>query len=218
MQEMQRMVVMSKEEHEEMQRHNRKGDIRDHMQKDKSKAVMPKESKPVILGEKTQVMLWGFKVTLKDRRTGGGFTDGYIVVTGDEEYDLEAAERQIRERYGRLGYTVTVCVYDETRVFNFDALQLFKQGCSSRCATCDYYIKPDSSVGLDEGCQLAIEAEDDGNAEEYQILEAAFCKNGFSCEAYEPAAGKKVYTEENTDFLTECLAALEELEEKEGEI
>lgn len=174
------------------------------------------ENKPVILGEKMPIMLWGFKVTLKDRRAAGNdLTDGYIVVTGDEEYDLDAAERQIRERYGRLGYTVTACVYDETRVFNFDAVQLFKQSKCNRCGTCEYYIRPDSSVGLDEGCQLADEAEDNGDIEMHKTLAAAFSNNGCGCNEYERVNGRTRDTEDAPDFLAECMAALEELEEEE---
>lgn len=172
------------------------------------------ENKPVILGEKTAIMLWGFRVILEDRRTGGAATNGYIVVTGNEEYDLEAAEAEIRNRYGRLGYNVTACTYDETRVFNYDAIEAFKQSRCNRCGTCEYYIRPDDSRQAEEQCSLAIGAEREGDEETKRKLDEALSNRGIGCVEYEKIDGRTREKEDEPDFLEECMAALAELEEK----
>ena len=115
--------------------------------------------KDTVIGTKYDVMLWGFKCTLRDRRNGQ-LTDGYIVVIGNEEYDLEEAKREIKERYGRVGYTVTECEYDETRMFGFDALEIYKHSRCSRCAGCENYIKEDNSVGQQADCQVIIDMQE----------------------------------------------------------
>ena len=80
--------------------------------------------KKVILGEITQIPLWSFEFTVKDRRTGEEY-GGYTVEAGNEEYDLAIAEDAIRQRYGRLGYEVTGCEYKAERIYTFEAIKEF---------------------------------------------------------------------------------------------
>ncbi len=99
---------------------------------------MQKNRKPVIMAETTRVMLWGFKVTLKDMRDGQ-LTDGYAVETGNEDYDIDVAIDLIKKRYAALGYRVTQCEYDDTRVYVFDALKEYKAARAAiKCTGCNF--------------------------------------------------------------------------------
>ena len=51
----------------------------------------------VVLGEVTDVLLWGFKLELTDRRTGERL-EGYAVETGNEDYELDDAAQSIRSK------------------------------------------------------------------------------------------------------------------------
>ena len=173
--------------------------------------------KDTVIGTKYDVMLWGFKCTLRDRRNGQ-LTDGYIVVIGNEEYDLEEAKREIKERYGRVGYTVTECEYDETRMFGFDALEIYKHSRCSRCAGCENYIKEDNSVGQQADCQVIIDMQEEGENQSGEVDEellSAFSNSGYNCQYYEMLYGSKKKIDDKPDYLAEVMAALEELEESE---
>lgn len=172
--------------------------------------------KDTVIGTKYDVMLWGFKCTLRDRRSNE-LVDGYIVVIGNDEYDLEDAQQDIRERYGKLGYTVTECVYDDTRVWEFDALQLYKNSKCSRCAGCENYIREDNSVGQQADCQAIIEQEEESGEDAVDAeLRIAFRNNGVNCAYYEMKEGSKKAAEDKPDYLAAVMATLAELEESEG--
>lgn len=176
--------------------------------------------KDTVIGSKYDVMLWGFKCTLRDRRSGE-HTDGYIVVTGNEEYNLEEAKKEIRDKYGRIGYTVTECEYDDTRIFTFDALEIYKHSRCSRCAGCDYYIKEDDSVGQPRGCEVLIDMEEEenkGTQQEYEALSSAFDNNGYNCQCYKIKEGSKKPVEDKPDYLAEIMATLAELDDTESEV
>lgn len=85
---------------------------------------MRKDDKAVVLGEVTEVMLWGFNLLLTDRRTGES-AKGYAVETGNEDYELDDAVKTIRQRYGAMGYTVNTCEFDEERRYTYDAVNEF---------------------------------------------------------------------------------------------
>lgn len=175
--------------------------------------------KDTVIGSKYDVMLWGFKCTLRDRRSGE-YTDGYIVVTGNEEYDLEAAHREIKERYGKLGYTVKECEYDDTRLFNFNSLDIFVHSRRSRCVGCDNYIREDSSVGQQAGCQIIIDMQEEGHNQSGEVDEeliSAFNNSGYNCKYYEMLYGSKKPIEDKPDCLAEIMAALDELDDTESE-
>ena len=169
-----------------------------------------------VIGTKYDVMLWGFKCTLKDRRNGET-TDGYIVVIGNDDYDLDEAKKEIQSRYGALGYTVTECVYDDMRIWEFDALQVFKNARRSRCTGCENYIKGDNSAGPQAGCQAIADQRGFNQSREVdEKLLAAFSNNGIDCAYYEQLEGSRKAEEDKPDYLEEIMAALEELEESEG--
>lgn len=175
--------------------------------------------KDTVIGSKYDVMLWGFKCTLRDRRSGE-HTDGYIVVTGNEEYDIEEAKKEIRDKYGRIGYTVTECEYDDTRIFTFDALEIYKHSRCSRCAGCDYYITEDNSIGQPKGCEVLIDMEEEylETHPEYEALSSAFDNNGYNCQYYKMREGSKKPVEDKPDYLAEIMAALAELDDTESEV
>lgn len=79
----------------------------------------------VVLGEVTDVLLWGFKLEITDRRTGEHL-EGYAVETGNEDYELDDAAQSIRNRYGRLGYSVNSCTFDTERKYTYDAVKEFE--------------------------------------------------------------------------------------------
>ena len=176
--------------------------------------------KDTVIGYKYDVMLWGFKCTLRDRRSGE-YTDGYIVVTGNEEYDLEEAKKEIRDKYGQIGYTVTECKYDDTRIFAFNALDIYKRSRRSRCHSCDYYITEDSSIGQPKGCEVLIDMEEEenkGTQQEYEALGSAFDNNGYNCQYYKMREDSKKTVEDKLDYLEEIMAALAELDDTESEV
>lgn len=186
--------------------------------KESEAAVMAR--KDTVIGANYDVMLWGFKCTLRDRRSGE-HTDGYIVVTGNEEYDIEEAKREIRDKYGRIGYTVTECEYDDTRIFVFDALEIYKHSRCSRCAGCDYYIKEDNSVGQPRGCEVLIDMEEEenkGTQQEHEALSFVFDNNGYNCQYYKIKEGSKKPVEDKPDYLAEIMATLAELDDTESEV
>ena len=177
---------------------------------------MPKDrKKPVILGEKTTVLLWGFKVNVKDRRDGE-VVEGYIVVTGNEEYDIDVAAEEVRKKYNRIGYDVTVCEFDESRAFLFDALETFReaQPDCDKCKKCDYYINEDENAGQQQGCEL-IEDKDlkEDEPETYEKVVKAYGNVGAECPLFEAASTEKEEQEDKPNYLDEIMATLGELEE-----
>ena len=81
----------------------------------------------VVLGEVTDMQLWGFKLQLTDRRTGERL-EGYAVETGNEDYELDQAAVNIRRRFGSMGYTVNSCTFDTERIYKYDAVKEFEAG------------------------------------------------------------------------------------------
>lgn len=81
--------------------------------------------KKVVLGEVADVLLWGFKLALIDRRTNQN-CDGYAIETGNDEYDLDDAVARIKQRYGAMGYSVIYCDFDEERHYLYDAVNEFE--------------------------------------------------------------------------------------------
>ena len=79
----------------------------------------------VVLGEVTDVLLWGFKLELTDRRTGERL-EGYAVETGNEDYELDDAAQSIRNRFGAMGYSVNSCTFDTERKYTYDAVKEFE--------------------------------------------------------------------------------------------
>lgn len=79
----------------------------------------------VVLGEVTDVLLWGFKLELTDRRTGERL-EGYAVETGNEDYELDDAAKSIRNRFGAMGYSVNSCTFDTERKYTYDAVKEFE--------------------------------------------------------------------------------------------
>lgn len=170
--------------------------------------------KPVIMAETTRVMLWGFKITIKDERDGT-LTDGYAIETGNKDYDIDEAVQVIKRKYARLGYTVTACEYDETRVYIFDALAEFKAaGKATKCQCCEYYIQYDGSVGQAAGCELTADGElEQDDFETWEKVVAAENDGGNDCPCFSISSHAKKEVEDKPDFLAEVMAALEELEE-----
>lgn len=97
-------------------RHLKKGDIYSDMQTD---------DKTIVLGEVTDVLLWGFKLELTDRRTGERL-EGYAVETGNDDYELDDAAQSIRNRFGAMGYSVNSCTFDTERKYTYDAVKEFE--------------------------------------------------------------------------------------------
>lgn len=170
--------------------------------------------KPVILGEKSTVLLWGFKITAKDKRDGS-VVDGYIVVTGNEDYDIDEAQEEIRKKYAALGYLVTECVYDDSRTYIFDALEEYRNAEKpTKCKSCSYYINLDDSVGQAAGCELTADNElMEEDIETYEKVIAAENAGGEGCPCLELLSPEKKEPEDKPDFLAEIMATLEELEE-----
>jgi hypothetical protein len=169
--------------------------------------------KDTVIGAKYDVMLWSFKCKLEDRRTGKD-TDGYIVVTGNADCDLDEAQREIQERYGNLGYTVTECIYDDMRMWQFDALKIFKAARCNRCAGCEDYIKADSITGRPDRCRILAEQQKEREVDDNLIT--SWSNYGYNCAYYEQKEGSKKTTEDEPDHLTEIMATLAELKEREG--
>lgn len=86
---------------------------------------MQKDKQGIVLGDIDTYILWGFKVKVKDRRDGS-IHSGYVVEVGNEEYELNVAERSISNKYGRLGYDVIECEYDGEKRFIFNAVEIFR--------------------------------------------------------------------------------------------
>lgn len=86
---------------------------------------MQTDDKTIVLGEVADVLLWGFKLALTDRRTGEQL-EGYAVETGNDDYELDDAAQSIRNRYGRLGYSINSCTFDQERHYTYDAVEEFK--------------------------------------------------------------------------------------------
>lgn len=175
--------------------------------------------KDTVIGTRYSIMLWGFKCTLQDRRNGE-CTDGYIVVEGNDEYDMEEVRKEIRDRYGHIGYTVIESEYDDNRIFDFDALEIYKRSRCSRCAGCEHYIEEDNGVGQIRECAILTDMEEEesrGTQQEYDALNAAFKNNGYNCQCYEMRKGSKKPIEDKPDYLTEIMAAMEELNDIESE-
>lgn len=100
----------------------------------------------VILGEETEVQLWRFELTLKDRRTGKKL-QGETVEVGNEDYDLDAALKSIRQRYGRLGYGVTDATFKEERIYKFSALKAYEQATESESGREPQHIENEEDDG-----------------------------------------------------------------------
>ena len=81
----------------------------------------------VACGTIYNIPLWDFVCEIVDRRNGEHGVSGIIVV-GNEEYDMDAAIREVTEKYGYLGYSVVTCTFKDERVFKFDALELYAAG------------------------------------------------------------------------------------------
>lgn len=86
---------------------------------------MQTDDKTIVLGEVTDVLLWGFKLELTDRRTGERL-EGYAVETGNEDYELDDAAQSIRNRFGAMGYSVNSCTFDTERKYTYDAVREFE--------------------------------------------------------------------------------------------
>lgn len=86
---------------------------------------MQTDKNTVVLGEVTDVLLWGFKLELTDRRTGER-VEGYAVETGNSEYELDDAAQCIRNRFGAMGYSVNSCTFDIERKYVYDAVKEFE--------------------------------------------------------------------------------------------
>ena len=170
---------------------------------------MQKDRKPVIMAETTRIMLWGFRVTLKDCRDGE-LSESYAIETGNEEYDIDAATEMIKKKYARLGYNVTECEYDDTRVYVFNALEEFKKAkLAGKCEGCEFHICKDSSVGEEDGCQIA----EDESDEDRETAAEYYKNNGEGCEFCERITPAKKEPEDKPDYLAEIMATLAELEE-----
>jgi len=83
------------------------------------------ERDKVIFSEKVALSLWGFNIVIMDRRDGT-LTPAYIIVAGNDDCELEYAEREIRERVSRLGYELQDCEYDQERIYDYDAAAIFR--------------------------------------------------------------------------------------------
>ena len=75
------------------------------------------------MGQKYLLFLLGFEVSLRDRRNGAA-EEGFTVVTSLEEHpdDLAAADKAIRNYYGRRGFDVMEIRYKESKVKEMDLL------------------------------------------------------------------------------------------------
>lgn len=79
----------------------------------------------LIIGESENVQLWSFKAKLQDRRNGE-LVGCRAVISGNGDYEIEAAEAEIRARAGALGYTLLECELEEERIFKYDTVALFE--------------------------------------------------------------------------------------------
>lgn len=93
------------------------------MQTDGKKVIL--DDKTIVLGEVADVLLWGFKLALTDRRTGEQL-EGYAVETGNDDYELDDAAQSIRNRFGAMGYSVNSCTFDTERKYTYDAVKEFE--------------------------------------------------------------------------------------------
>lgn len=80
-----------------------------------------------VCGTSYNIPLWEFACELRDRRTNE-YTEGGMIVVGNEEYDMDAAISEVTKKYGYLGYSVVTCTFKDERVFKFDALELYAAG------------------------------------------------------------------------------------------
>lgn len=181
------------------------------------------QNKPVILGIKQEILLWGFRTVLRDNRNGE-VLDGYIVVEGNEDYELEEAREKVRREYAKLGYTVTACEYDGDNILHIDGLTEFRklQKSGKRCSKCIYHIKQDSSVGLQDSCNVLDEYKEDfayGNnqGEEQGAIEQYFNKEGKNCLYFEAVTPTEKPREDDADDLGEIMNMLEGLDEEGAE-
>lgn len=79
----------------------------------------------LVIGEREEVQLWSFKAQLRDRRDGNQL-ECYAVISGNGDYEIEAAEAEIRARAGALGYDLLECELTEERIFTYDTVALFE--------------------------------------------------------------------------------------------
>ena len=113
----------------------------------------------VILGEETEVQLWRFELVLEDRRTGERL-QGESVEAGNEDYDLDAALKSIRQRYSRLGYGVTGATFKEERIYKFSALKAYEQAAESESSREPQHIEDDGDSWQDEIAATLAELDD----------------------------------------------------------
>lgn len=177
------------------------------------------QNKPVIIGITKEIILWGFKTTIKDNRNGE-ILDGYIVVEGNEDYELDDAIEKAKKEYAKLGYTVTACEFDDNNTLRIDGLAEFRklQKEGQHCSKCVYYINLDDSVGQAAGCELTagddLEEED---TETYERVIAAENNGGKGCPCFEALRPTGKPKEDEVDYLGEIMSTLEELDEEGAE-
>jgi hypothetical protein len=176
------------------------------------------QNKPVILGIKQELLLWGFKTTVRDNRNGE-LLDGYIVVEGNEDYELDDAREKVKKEYAKQGYTVTACEFDDSNTLRIDGITEFRklQKYGQRCSKCVYNIKEDSSVGLQEGCEVLDDYEEDGDSIALPEMLAYFHGNGTNCPHFEALTPVGKPKEDEVDFLGEIMSTLEDLDEEGAE-
>ena len=90
--------------------------------------------------------MWHFELVLEDRRTGERL-QGETVEVGNEDYDLDAALKSIRQRYSRLGYGVTGATFKEERIYKFSALKAYEQAAESESSREPRHIEDEEDDG-----------------------------------------------------------------------
>ena len=79
----------------------------------------------IIIGDKQELKLWLFNCNLRDRRNGD-ITEGQIVIIGNDDYDLDVAEEEIRKRCSALGYEVKECDYSNECIWEIDIVDIYQ--------------------------------------------------------------------------------------------
>lgn len=77
-------------------------------------------------GERAIVLLWGFNVELRDRRTGES-VKGAAVEIGDTAYDIEGAIERIEQKYSLLGFELLSATFESQKHYKLDAVKLFNE-------------------------------------------------------------------------------------------
>lgn len=105
---------------------------------------MNRETARPCTGDRATILLWGFDVTLQDRRTGKEIV-GNAVEIGNKAYDIDDAIEKIAQKYSLLGYELVKAEFKAQKSWELDAVGLYSELPEDKGST-----PADNIAGLDE--------------------------------------------------------------------